>query len=1167
MLYPEYKHLNLPAISDEVLQWWEENQIFEKSVSTREGAPSFNFYEGPPSANGLPGIHHVMARTIKDMFCRYKTLRGFQVKRKAGWDTHGLPVELGVEKKLGITKEDIGKTLTIEEYNQACREDVMKFTGIWNDLTRQMGYWVDMENPYITYDNKYIESVWWLLKRLFDKGLLYKGYTIQPYSPAAGTGLSSHELNMPGTYKDVKDSTIVAQFSLVKNEKAQAFFGNLINEPISFLAWTTTPWTLPSNTALTVGKNIRYVLVKSFNPYVHTPVCVILAKDLMGKYFSDKNAGLPLSDYKAGDKIIPFEVLGEYSGAELKGLRYEQLLPFAQPTDGDAFKVITGDFVTTEDGTGIVHTAPSFGADDFKVARQHGIGSLTLVDLQGRFVAEVNDTVFGFAGEYVKEQYLNDDEKQQQLALQQERLRHIIPALDKYLSVDERIALKLKTEGKAFKIEKYEHTYPHCWRTDKPILYYPLDSWFVKSTAAKDRLIELNKTIGWRPESTGTGRFGNWLENLQDWNLSRSRYWGIPLPLWSTEDHSETICIGSVEQLFNEATKAVEAGLMKEHPLKGFVPGDMSNENYTKFDLHRPYADDIILVSPSGKPMRRESDLIDVWFDSGAMPYAQHHFPFENREFYPFADVDGDGKPAAPTEKSLFPADFIAEGVDQTRGWFFTLHAISVMCFDSVAFKNVVSNGLVLDKNGNKMSKRLGNAVDPFVTLPQYGADATRWYMIGNAQPWDNLRFNEEGIAEVQRKFFGTLYNTYNFFAMYANIDGYKPNHKNAIPLADRSPLDRWILSRLNSLVKLCTERYDDYDPTPAVRAIEDFVQEQLSNWYVRLGRRRFWKSESSSDKQAAYDTLFECLRIVAQLMSPVAPFFGDWLYRNLRNSLVETGFAGYPELEAESVHLSRWGVSNASLIDEAAEERMEMAQRITSMVLSLRKKSNIRVRQPLSKIMVPVMDSRIREQLEEVKLLILNETNVKHLEYVGEDAAMIVKKIRPDFKALGPKFGKMMKEAAARLQQFSAAEINELQKNGEIALELNGEKVMVSRTDVEILTEDIPGWLVAAEGAYTVALDVTIDAPLKEEGLARELVNKIQNLRKTSGLEVTDRIDIIVKNHPELTAAVENNKAYICAETLGNTLELSSVEEILGAVQVELTEELTTQVAITKTN
>ena len=1167
MLYPEYKHLNLPAISDEVLQWWEENQIFEKSVSTREGAPSFNFYEGPPSANGLPGIHHVMARTIKDMFCRYKTLRGFQVKRKAGWDTHGLPVELGVEKKLGITKEDIGKTLTIEEYNQACREDVMKFTGIWNDLTRQMGYWVDMENPYVTYDNKYIESVWWLLKRLFDRGLLYKGYTIQPYSPAAGTGLSSHELNMPGTYKDVKDTTIVAQFSLVKNEKSQQVFGALTNEPISFLAWTTTPWTLPSNTALTVGKNIRYVLVKSFNPYVHKPVCVILAKELMGKYFSDKNADLPLSDYKAGDKVIPFDVLGEYSGAELEGLRYEQLLPFAQPTDGDAFKVITGDFVTTEDGTGIVHTAPSFGADDFKVARQHGIGSLTLVDLQGRFVAEVNDTVFGFAGEYVKEQYLNEDEKQQQLALQQERLRHIIPALDKYLSVDERIALKLKTEGKAFKIEKYDHTYPHCWRTDKPILYYPLDSWFVKSTAAKDRLIELNKTIGWRPESTGTGRFGNWLENLQDWNLSRSRYWGIPLPLWSTEDHSETICIGSVEQLFYEATKAVEAGLMKEHPLKGFVPGDMSNENYTKFDLHRPYADDIVLVSSSGKPMRRESDLIDVWFDSGAMPYAQHHFPFENREFYPFADIDGDGKPAATAEKSLFPADFIAEGVDQTRGWFFTLHAISVMCFDSVAFKNVVSNGLVLDKNSNKMSKRLGNAVDPFETLPQYGADATRWYMIGNAQPWDNLRFNEEGIAEVQRKFFGTLYNTYNFFAMYANIDGYKPNHENAIPLADRSPLDRWILSRLNSLVKLCTERYDDYDPTPAVRAIEDFVQEQLSNWYVRLGRRRFWKSESSGDKQAAYDTLFECLRIIAQLMSPVAPFFGDWLYRNLRNSLVDTGFAGYPELEAESVHLSRWGVSDASLIDEAAEERMEMAQRITSMVLSLRKKSNIRVRQPLSKIMVPVMDSRIREQLEEVKLLILNETNVKHLEYVGEDAAMIVKKIRPDFKALGPKFGKMMKEAAARLQQFSAAEINELQKNGEIALELNGEKVMVSRTDVEILTEDIPGWLVAAEGAYTVALDVTLDASLKEEGLARELVNKIQNLRKTSGLEVTDRIDIIVKNHPELTAAVENNKAYICAETLGNTLELSSVEEILGAVQVELTEELTTQLAITKTN
>jgi isoleucyl-tRNA synthetase len=921
---------------------------------------------------------------------------------------------------------------------------------------------------------------------------------------------------------------------------------------------------LPSNTALTVGANIRYALVKTFNQYNHQPCCVILAKELMGKYFPGKNAELSLESYAPGDKAIPFAILGEYSGSDLAGLRYEQLLPFAQPTDGDAFRVITGDFVTTEDGTGIVHTAPSFGADDFRVAKQNGIGSLTLVDSTGRFVAEVHDTVFGFDREFVKEQYLSDDEKQAQLVLQQERLRHIIPSLDKYLSVDERIGLKLKLEGKAFKIEKYEHTYPHCWRTDKPVLYYPLDSWFVKTTAAKERLIGLNREIGWRPESTGTGRFGNWLENLQDWNLSRSRYWGIPLPIWRTEDGSEVRCIGSVEELAAACEASVNAGLMMENPLKWFTPGDMSEENYSRFDLHRPYIDEIILISESGKAMRRESDLIDVWFDSGAMPFAQHHFPFENRELYPFENIDGDGIPAASPDKSLFPADFIAEGVDQTRGWFFTLHAISVLCFDSIAFKNVVSNGLVLDKNGNKMSKRLGNAVDPFETLPRYGADATRWYMIGNAQPWDNLKFNEEGIAEVQRKFFGTLYNTYNFFAMYANIDGYKPSTSQAIPVADRSALDRWILSRLNSLVALSTEKYDDYDPTPAVRAIEEFVSEQLSNWYVRLGRRRFWKSESSIDKQAAYDTLYECLSVVSKLMSPVAPFFGDWLYRNLQGAL---GVAEGLGMDAESVHLSKWPEVATALIDEAAEERMEIAQLITSMVLSLRKKSNIRVRQPLQKIMVPVLEPRIREQIEAVKSLVLGETNVKELEYVGDDATMIVKKIRPDFKALGPKFGKNMKEAAALLQGLGTAEINRFQQDGFYTLDVGGEAVQVLRSDVEILTDDIPGWLLATEGAYTVALDIQITPELLSEGLARELVNKIQNLRKSSGLEVTDRIEILVQNHPALIEAIESNKEYICAETLANSIEISNNQSLSGGQAVEITEEIHTAIALTKSN
>ena len=1142
--YPEQKNLNLPAIADEVLAWWEENNVFESSVTSREGKPTFTFYEGPPSANGLPGIHHVMARTIKDMFCRYKTLQGFQVKRKAGWDTHGLPVELGVEKTLGITKEDIGKSISIEDYNRACREDVMKFTGIWNDLTRQMGYWVDMENPYITYENKYIESVWWLLGQLHSIGLLYKGFTIQPYSPAAGTGLSSHELNMPGTYKDVKDTTIVAQFKVKADEKAIALFKNLDIENLSLMAWTTTPWTLPSNTALTVGKNIRYVAVSTFNPYLFSPCTVILAKDLAGKFFPEKNAELEFDAYKEGDKAIPFKILAEFSGAELEGIRYEQLLPYALPTDGDAFKVITGDFVTTEDGTGIVHTAPSFGADDFKVARQHGIGSLTLVDLQGRFVQEVNDTVFGFAHEFVKEQYLNDDEKAVELARQKEHLRHIIPNLEKYLSVDERIALKLKVEGKAFKIEKYDHTYPHCWRTDKPILYYPLDSWFIKSTAVKDRLIELNKTIHWKPESTGTGRFGNWLENLQDWNLSRSRYWGIPIPIWTSEDGSEQIIISSAEQLRMEIEKAVSAGVMVTNPLGSFVPGNMSDENYQQFDLHRPSADEIFLVSASGKKMKRESDLIDVWFDSGAMPYAQWHYPFENKEM-----IDS-GK--------AFPADFIAEGVDQTRGWFFTLHAISTMVFDSVAFKNVVSNGLVLDKNGNKMSKRLGNAVDPFDTLGKYGPDATRWYMIGNAQPWDNLKFNEDGITEVQRKFFGTLYNTYAFFALYANIDGFRMNKATQIPVQNRPEIDRWVLSRLNSLKEEVQLKLEDYDPTPAVRLIEEFVTEQLSNWYVRLGRRRFWRSESDSDKQAAYETLFECLETVSQLMSPVAPFFAEWLYRNL-NAASSEGIT--------SVHLSNWPKTNSDLIDSDLEERMELAQRYCSMILALRKKVNIRVRQPLQRIMVPIIDPRIQSQLNGVKDLILSETNVKELVYVGDDAGMIEKKIKPDFKVLGPKFGKLMKSIAAVVITFDSNQINTLQRMGELTIEVEGQTILLHSDDVEIFTEDIPGWLVASEGAHTVALDVTLSDELLEEGLARELVNKIQGIRKSSGLEVTDSIEIVIGFHPALTKAIENNKSYICAETLGASLTIVNQDPSANGSVVEITDEISVAITISKLN
>jgi isoleucyl-tRNA synthetase len=1114
-VYTEYKGLNLPKIAEEILAFWEKEGIFEKSITTREGSPQFTFYEGPPSANGLPGIHHVMARSIKDIFCRYQTLKGFQVNRKAGWDTHGLPVELGVEKALGITKEDIGKTISVEEYNKACRADVMKYTDLWARLTKEMGYWVNMEDPYITYETNYMETVWYLLKMFFEKGYLYKGYTIQPYSPAAGTGLSTHELNQPGTYKPVKDTTIVAQFKVAEVDKLP-FKSDL---EAFFMAWTTTPWTLPSNTALAVGEKIDYVAIETFNPYTFKPVVVVMAKALMGKYFPEKNAELKFEDFKEGDKNIPFRLVGEFKGKDLVGISYEQLLPYAQPAEGDAFRVVAGDFVSTEDGTGIVHIAPSFGADDFRTAKQNGIGTLTLVDLRGKFTAEMGE----FAGEYVKEQYLTDEEKEA------ERVKQ---GRDKYLNVDERIAIKLKTENRAFKVEKYEHNYPHCWRTDKPVLYYPLDSWFIKTTAAKPRLIELNKTINWMPESTGSGRFGNWLENLQDWNLSRSRYWGIPLPLWISEDKTETICIGSVEELNKEIEKSIAAGVMSANPL---------NRPDGSVDLHKPFVDEVILISASGQKMFRESDLIDVWFDSGAMPYAQLHWPFENQDKF----------------KTMFPADFIAEGVDQTRGWFFTLHTIAVMLFDSVAYKNVVSNGLVLDKNGNKMSKRLGNAVDPFETLGKYGPDATRWYMITNAQPWDNLKFDVEGIGEVQRKFFGTLYNTYSFFALYANIDKFIIDENNVIPVAERSELDRWILSKLHSLVKLVTEQLDAYDPTPAARAIDEFVGEHLSNWYVRLSRRRFWKGDMNPDKQAAYETLYECLNTVAQLMSPVAPFFADWLYQNLTTS----------DDKPESVHLTLLAKANENLIDKALEERMELAQKITSLTLALRKKVNIRVRQPLNKILVPVLNDDFQKKVEEVKGLILSEVNVKELEFLT-DTNFLVKKIKPNFKSIGAKeFKNLMKQIAAAIGKFTTEDISEIETAGYKDLTIEGQPVKLELNDVEIMTDDIPGWVVNSWNGVTVALDITITGQLKEEGIARELVNRIQNIRKDLDYEVTDRIEVLIQHHDLIAPAVLNNFDYICAETLAGHLELKPLLNAGEAVNVEVDENVETLILITKLN
>nr|WP_295868907.1 isoleucine--tRNA ligase [uncultured Chitinophaga sp.] len=1091
--YQEYNQLNLPQIEKDILQQWELQQAFEKSVEVRDGATPFVFYEGPPSANGLPGIHHVISRTLKDLVCRYKTMKGFQVKRKGGWDTHGLPVELGVEKTLGITKEDIGKKISVADYNETCRKEVLKYKDKWDDLTQKMGYWVDLKDPYITFDNKYIESLWWSLQTLYKKGLLYKSVSIQPYSPAAGTGLSSHELNQPGTYKDVKDTTVVAMFKAKKAENSQFLFDAAGSEEVFFLAWTTTPWTLPSNLGLTVGANIQYVLVSTFNQYTHLPVNVVMAKDLLGKYFKAEGENADFAAYKEGDKIIPWKILASFKGSQLENIRYEQLLPYTQPEEGDPFRVIIGDFVTTEDGTGIVHTAPAFGADDNRVGKKYGIGILTLVDREGKFT----DNVGEFSGRYVKN-YKDDPD---------------------YKDVDVDIAVKLKKENRAFKVEKYEHTYPHCWRTDKPVLYYPLDAWFIRTTALKDRMVELNKTINWKPAFTGTGRFGNWLENMVDWNLSRSRYWGTPLPIWRTEDGSEEICIGGIDELNAEIRKANEV-----------LGGDV-NKSYLHegiLDLHKPYVDDIVLVSPSGKPMRREPDLIDVWFDSGAMPYAQWHYPFENKELLDKGEA--------------FPADFIAEGVDQTRGWFYTLHALGVMLFDNVAYKTVVSNGLVLDKNGQKMSKRLGNVVNPFETIEQYGADATRWYLITNASPWDSLKFDVKGIGEAQRKLFGTLYNTYNFFAMYANLDKFTYSEA-YIPLQERPEIDRWIISVLNSLVRDVTAYFDDYEPTQAGRAIENFVDEHLSNWYVRLCRRRFWKGDYGHDKISAYQTLYECLEKITQLMAPVSPFFTDWMFNNLNR--VSGRF------NVQSIHHTDFPVSDAAAIDAGLEERMQLAQDISSLVLSLRKKVNIKVRQPLQKILIPVSGSHMKEQVEKVEDLIKSEVNVKGIDYLTETGGFIKKKIKPNFKSLGSKMGAKMKAVAAAIVAFTDTDIAAIERDGHFNLAVDGEQLQIQLSDVEIISEDIPGWTVANKGALTVALDITITDQLQDEGNARELVNRIQKIRKDSGFELTDRINVTVETVDTLKSAIINYNDYICTEILADSLDL--VEQLQGGTEIEV--------------
>ena len=1106
--YKEYKQLNLSDTGKQVLEFWKQHNIFEKSISSRPANNPYTFYEGPPSANGMPGIHHVMARAIKDIFCRYKTLKGYQVKRKGGWDTHGLPIELAVEKALGITKDDIGKKISIEDYNAACRKEVMRYTDVWNDLTEKMGYWVDLEDPYITYKNEYIESLWWILKQFHEKGYLYKGYTVQPYSPKSGTGLSSHELNQPGTYKMVKDTTIVAQFHLKKDQQhplMPVLFDE--NEDTVILAWTTTPWTLPSNCALAVGENINYVKIKTFNPYTYDAVSVVLAKDLVGKYFKAEGENASFGDYKGGDKIIPWTVVASFTGKELVGLRYHQLMPYVTNADleQNAFRVIPADFVTTEDGTGIVHTASVFGADDFRACKEQGVPSVMvqdetgkevpLVDKQGKFVAEVTD----YAGRYVKEEYYSDAER----------------AEPGFKATDVLISIKLKTENKAFDVKKYEHSYPHSWRSDEPILYYPLDSWFIRTTAVKDKMVELNKTINWKPESTGTGRFGNWLENLVDWNLSRSRYWGTPLPIWREVDGSEEKCIGSIKELEKEIQISIVAGLMPE--------------SFELIDMHRPYVDDVILTSSNGKPMLREPDLIDVWFDSGAMPYAQWHFPFENKEAF----------------QNSYPADFIAEGVDQTRGWFFTLHAIAVLLSETsdeikaineavgnkgIAFKNVVSNGLVLDKNGNKMSKRLGNGVDPFEIITQYGADAARWYMISNASPWDNLKFNIEGIDEVRRKFFGTLYNTYNFFALYANIDKFQYSEAE-IAIQDRPEIDQWIISLLNTLSKEVDAFYADFEPTKAARAIQEFVDAHLSNWYVRLSRRRFWKSDNSADKLSAYQTLYTCLVTISKLMSPVAPFFADSLYNDLNKVSKKETF--------ESVHLADFPVYHAELVNEALEERMQMAQDISSLVLSLRKKVGINVRQPLSKILLPILNNQFKHQVDQVKELILSETNIKDIEYITDASGFIKKKVKPNFKALGIKVGKDMKAVAEAINNFGQEDIAKLESEGSISI--LDTSYLILNTDVDIIAEDVPGWQVANLGKLTVALDVTLTDELKQEGISRELINRIQNLRKGNGFEVTDRINVRLTDHPLISGAVKNNLTYICAEILADNVLLNN--------------------------
>lgn len=1121
-MYKEYKQLNLSETGKEVLKYWKENKIFEKSVSNRPASKPYTFYEGPPSANGMPGIHHVMARSIKDIFCRYKTLKGFRVERKGGWDTHGLPIELAVEKTLGITKEDIGKKISVEDYNNACRKEVMKYTDVWNDLTEKMGYWVDLETPYITYENNYIESLWWILKELYSKDLLYKGYTVQPFSPAAGTGLSSHELNMPGTYRNVKDTSIVAQFHLA-NDQIHPLTGTLFqenDETTVILAWTTTPWTLPSNCALAVGKNVVYVKIRTFNPYTYAPVSVVLAQDLVSKHFKAEAENLSFQDYKGGDKLIPWERVAEFKGSDLIGLRYHQLMPYVTSEDieKNAFRVIPGDFVTTEDGTGIVHIAATFGADDFRAAREAGVPSILatdengneypLVNRRGQFIDEVTD----FAGRYVKEEYYSDEER----------------AHPDFKPTDVLIAIKLKEENKAFDVKKYEHSYPHCWRTDKPVLYYPLDSWFIRTTALKDRMVELNKTINWKPEATGTGRFGNWLENLVDWNLSRSRYWGTPLPIWRSKDGTEEYCIGSVEELKAKIEEALHSGQLSTDE-KESTEKIYASFGTDKLDLHRPYVDDIVLVGVDGKKLYREPDLIDVWFDSGAMPYAQWHYPFENKEHF----------------EKVYPADFIAEGVDQTRGWFFTLHAIAVMLNDSVAFKNVVSNGLVLDKNGNKMSKRLGNAVDPFETIEKYGPDATRWYMISNASPWDNLKFNIEGLDEVRRKFFGTLYNTYAFFALYANIDSFSYAEAE-LPLLQRPEIDRWIISLLNTLVKEVDGFYADFEPTRAARAIQEFVDAHLSNWYVRLCRRRFWKGEYTEDKISAFQTLYTCLDTIARLMSPIAPFFAERLFLDLN--------AASGKATAESIHLTDFPEYHANLVDKDLEERMALAQDISSMVLSLRKRVGINVRQPLNKILLPVLDNAFEDKVQKVKELILSETNIKEIEFINDTAGIIKKKIKPNFKALGPKAGKFMKEVAAYISGMSQGELEAFESNGNATFTKDDFTLIITLQDAEIIAEDVPGWQVTNMGKLTVALDITLTTELKQEGISREVINRIQNLRKEKEFEVTDKINVVIYAEAALKEAVQNNLSYISTEILADSFEFGSGE--MQGEKVEIDEQ-----------